>query len=102
MELTSVIYGPVITEKGERLKAQLRTYALRVAPDATKILVKNALQKYFDVQVKAVRVVKVGPKTRVFGKGAIMEKRHPYKKMLVTLTKESKALDLSAFHMHSS
>jgi large subunit ribosomal protein L23 len=102
MDLTSVIYGPIVTEKGERLKAGQRTYTLKIAPTATKVDVKNALKKFYDVEVSSVRVIKVWPKTRLFGKGVLMEKRHGYKKALVTLSKNSKALDLSAFHVHSS
>lgn len=98
MDLTRVIYGPIVTEKAERLKAMLKTYVLRVDPAATKVDVKNALKQHFDVQVAHVRVMHVSAKTRdLGGQGGTMEKRHPYKKMLVTLTKDSKALDLAAF-----
>lgn len=97
MNLASVILGPIVTEKSERLKAIERTHAIKVAPKATKIDIKNALRRYFDVDVSSVRVIRVHGKTRRFGRGSTMEKRHPYKKALVTLTKDSKNLDLASF-----
>ncbi len=96
MELTRVILGNVITEKSEILK-QDRTYALKVDPAATKVDIKNALHKFFNVEVTSVRVLRVGSKTRAVGPRSIV-KRRPYKKVFVTLTKNSKALDLAQFH----
>lgn len=96
MELTRVILGPIVTEKSEVMKQQTKTYALKVSKDATKVDVKNALRKYFDVEVSSVRAVRVGTKTRMAGAQSIT-KRKPYKKMFVTLTKKSKNLDLAQF-----
>lgn len=96
MELSRVILGPVVTEKAERLKAQ-NTYTLRVAGQATKIDVKNALRKYYDVDVAVVRVLNTVPKRRLIGAGVVMEKRHRNKHMIVRLAKKSKPLDLAAF-----
>jgi large subunit ribosomal protein L23 len=98
MDLTRVIIGSVVTEKAERQKAAERhTYTLRVQPRANKVDIARALETYFGVDVASVRVMKVQPKTRMFGEGSTMEKRHSYKKALVTLTKDSKVLDLSSF-----
>ncbi len=98
MDLTRVIISPVITEKAERLKATpgAKVYTMIVAKFATKIDVRNALKRFYDVDVKHVRVSRVQPKTRMVGAGT-MEKRHTMKKVMVTLTKDSKALDLAAF-----
>lgn len=102
MELTKVILGPVVTEKAERLKAQgAHTYTMLVHPDATKIEVKNAIRRYYDVEVKKVRMIKVWAKTRVLQTGATMEKRHAAKKALVTLAPKSKPLDLASFEVPS-
>ncbi len=94
MHLSSVIIGPVVTEKAERLKTE-GTYTLKVNQAATKIDVKNALRKYYDVEVASVRVLRTRPKTRIVGQGTVMEKRHRSKRMIVRLTKKSKALDLT-------
>lgn len=96
MELSSVIIGPVVTEKAERQKLA-GTYMLQVHPHATKIDLKNALRKYYDVDVASVRVLRTTPKTRIAGQGVTIEKRHRTKRMIVRLEKKSKALDLTTF-----
>jgi len=97
MELTSVIIGPVVTEKAERLKASAGTYTLTVDQNATKIDVKNALRRFYDVEIDGIRVLRTRPKTRDMGQGRSIEKRHRTKRMIVRLTKKSKKLDLSTF-----
>jgi large subunit ribosomal protein L23 len=95
MDLSRVIIGQVVSEKAERLKGQ-RTYTLRVAKKATKIDVKAALKRYYDVEAVSVRVMCVAAKTRSF-RGGVMEKRHPFKKVMVTLESKSKPLDIATF-----
>ena len=106
MDLSRIIIGPVVTEKAERLKAgsgaSSHTYTLHVAPDATKVDIKNSLKIFYDVDVTTVRIIKTQPKVRNLGAGKIMEKRHAYKKALVTLAAKSKTLDISAFQTISS
>jgi len=95
MELTRVIIGSVYTEKAERQKEN-RIYTLQVAPDATKIDVKNALKKFYDVEVSSVRAMRVGAKMRNVGSKQIA-KRKPSKRMIITLAPKSKTLDVTAF-----
>ncbi len=98
MDLHRVILGSIVTEKAERLKASgKRMYTLHIAQHATKIDVKNALRKLYDVKATTVRIVRVGKKTRLFGRSQVLQKRDPYKKALVTLSTDSKTLDLNAF-----
>lgn len=97
MDLSRVILGPVVTEKAERLKAERKTYTIRVAPAATKIEVQKALKEFYDIDIVRIRVIRTRGKMRILGQGKVMEKRHPTKKMMVTLTSGSKALDLTAF-----
>lgn len=97
MELSQVVVGPVVTEKAERQKAVSRTYTIRVAPRATKIDVSNALTKYYDVEVTSVRVMRMPSKTRAVGRGKVITKRKPFKKVMVTLSKKSKPLDIANF-----
>lgn len=96
MDISRVITGTIVTEKAERLKGN-RTYTLRVDPAATKVDVLNALQKYYDVEVTSVRVMRVGPKKRSLGGARTLTKRHRFKKAVVTLSDKSKALDLAQF-----
>jgi len=97
MELAHVILGPVVTEKAESLKGTSRTHTLKVSPRATKIDVKNAMKKFYDIDVDSVRIMRTTPKTRRIGRGGTMEKRHRTKKAMVTLSKESKNFDLANF-----
>ncbi|PIR48405.1 50S ribosomal protein L23 [Candidatus Peregrinibacteria bacterium CG10_big_fil_rev_8_21_14_0_10_55_24] len=94
MDLSRVIIGPVVTEKAERLKTQ-HVYTLQVDAQATKIDVCAALRRYYDVEVKQVRVLCVRPKFRAFGRSGVMRKRHPAKRVLVTLKPKSKPLDIA-------
>lgn len=97
MDLSRVILGQVVTEKAEALKNR-RVYTLHVAPVATKVDVKNALKKFYDVDVTSVRMMLVRPKTRsVSSLGTDMEKRHRAKKAFVTLAPKSKILDITSF-----
>ncbi|MBI4129587.1 50S ribosomal protein L23 [Candidatus Peregrinibacteria bacterium] len=96
MDLANVIVGSVLTEKSERLKAA-RTHTLRIASAATKLEVRQALKKLYDVDVERVRVFFVRPKRRLLGSGRVMEKRHRWRKALVTLREGSRALDLASF-----
>lgn len=96
MELTQVILGPVVTEKSEQLKSA-NTHVIRVNPKATKVDVKNALKKFYGVDVASVRVLRTGPKYRMMRNGDFMMKRHRTKRVMVTLAKQSKSLDLATF-----
>ncbi|HAI99004.1 TPA: 50S ribosomal protein L23 [Candidatus Peribacteria bacterium] len=98
MDLSHIILGPVVTEKAERLRTE-HTHTLRVAPKATKIDVKAALKRYYDVDVTSIRVLRTHGKEKAMPRGGTMEKRHPYKKMIITLSKKSKSLDLVSFKM---
>lgn len=96
MDLTQIILGAIVTEKAERGKAQ-RSYTLRVVKSATKIDIKKALKRYYDIDAESVRVMRVVPKERLIGSGRTIVKRHSWKKALVTLSEKSKPLDLVQF-----
>lgn len=97
MDLSHVIVGPITTEKSERLKGVNRTYTIKVAPNATKVDVRNALAKYYDVEATSVRSLRNPSKTRRVGRGKVMVKRKPYKKVMVTISQKSKPLDIASF-----
>ena len=93
MDLTiyDVIVGPVITEKAYELNKNLKQLVLKVHPHANKPLVKEALEKLFDVKVKSVNIsIRKGKKRKVSRRvveGALT------KKAFVTLA-EGYSLDL--------
>lgn len=95
MHHTTVIMGPVVTEKAEAGKATARTYSLMVRKEATKIDVKNALRMIYGVDVSSIRSMNVRGKSRKVGQSRIFTKRSAFKKMLVTLSKKSPSLDLA-------
>lgn len=96
MNLSRVIIGPVVTEKAERQK-ELRAYTVKVNPRATKVDISAALKKHFNVEPVSVRVLPVRQKSRLAGAGKSIVKRSPHKRAVVTLSSESKPLDLTRF-----
>jgi large subunit ribosomal protein L23 len=81
--LQDVVKRPLITEKSERNREAARQFAFEVHRDATKIQVKQAVEKLFSVHVLAVRtVVARGKNKRV---GRTMGRRPNWKKAFVTL-----------------
>ncbi|MFA5034303.1 MAG: 50S ribosomal protein L23 [Candidatus Margulisiibacteriota bacterium] len=69
MEVENVILGVVVTEKSLGNRPQ-GGYSFRVHLDATKIMVKQAVEKLFKVKVKSVNMLNVRGKRRVMGKTA--------------------------------
>jgi large subunit ribosomal protein L23 len=86
-----VVKRPIITEKSERNREAARHYAFEVHQDATKIQVKNAVEKLFAVHVTAVRTsIARGKNKRV---GRSIGRRPNWKKAVVTL-KEGETISL--------
>src|SRR4051812_46136639 len=80
--LFGVIVAPVYTEKATRLAEDSNKKVFKVRMDADKAQVKEALEKLFSVEVKAVNMLRVPGKRRVF-KGR-RGQRSDYKKAIVT------------------
>jgi len=81
-----VLRRPLITEKSNYQNAKLHQYAFEVAEDATKALVKDAIELLFDVQVLRVNVINAPAKrTRRWRSRRVMVRRSGYKKAIVTL-----------------
>jgi large subunit ribosomal protein L23 len=77
-----VIVSPVITEKATILSEQNKV-VFKVRKDATKPQIKAAVEKLFDVKVKAVNTIVTEGKIKVF-KGRLGQ-RSDVKKAIVTL-----------------
>lgn len=81
-----VLRRPLITEKSRRQFKALQQYAFEVAPDATKTLVKDAVETIFDVDVVRVRIINVpGKRTRRMPTRRMVIRKSGYKKAIVTL-----------------
>lgn len=86
-----VIVAPVITEKSTNLSEQNKV-VFKVAIDATKPQIKTAVEKLFDVKVKAVNTLVSKGKTKVFR--GIRGRRSDVKKAIVTL-EEGHSIDVT-------
>lgn len=86
-----IILSPVITEKAT-MASEHNQVTFRVANDATKPEIKQAVEKLFDVKVKAVNTLRqVGKVKRFRGK---LGKRSDYKKAIVSLA-EGHSIDVT-------
>ena len=81
--LHEIIRKPLISEKANMLKDDSQIVTFEVDRGANKIEIKQAVEKAFDVKVKAVNTIQFrGKKKRV---GANMGQRNNWKKAYVTL-----------------
>lgn len=87
-----IIKAPVITEKSAAISADGKKVVLKVAKEANKIQIRQAVENAFDVKVESVNTVNVRPKKKRVGRYTGTTKA--YKKAIITLAEGSK-LDLS-------
>ena len=81
-----VLRRPLVTEKSNYLNADLHQYVFEVTADATKNMVKDAVETLFDVTVLRVNVVNVPAKrTRRLRSRRVAVRRGGFKKAIVTL-----------------
>ncbi len=65
-KLYTTLVSPIISEKSTRVGEQSNQYVFRVAKNATKKQVKDAVEKIFDVQVEKVQILNMKGKSKVF------------------------------------
>lgn len=87
-----IIRSPIVTEKTTAL-SEHNQYAFRVARDATKPEIREAVETLFSVKVTAVNTLNVKGKVKRF-RGRL-GKRSDVKKAIVTLA-EGESLDTMA------
>jgi large subunit ribosomal protein L23 len=81
-----VLRRPILTEKSSHQYAKLHQYAFEVASEATKKMVKDAVETLFDVTVLKVNIINVPAKrTRRARSRRLLVRRSGYKKAIVTL-----------------
>ncbi len=83
LAVQDVVVRPLVTEKGERNRELHRHYAFEVHRSASKIQVRQAVEKLFSVHVTAVRTSVHRGKTKRVGRSA--GRRPDWKKAVVTL-----------------
>lgn len=83
MNVTDVIKGPIITEKGTLVNEVGNQVLFRVDPRANKVEIRQAVERLFKVKVEKVRTSRFLGKTRRVGKTA--GRRSDWKKAYVRL-----------------
>ncbi|MBQ6029305.1 MAG: 50S ribosomal protein L23 [Treponema sp.] len=63
MEFTDILIEPVITEKANALREENK-YVFIVRPDASKIQIKEAVRKLFNVKVLSCTTINVAGKVK--------------------------------------
>jgi len=81
--LMKVLLAPHISEKSSIVADQNNQIVFKVATDASKPEIKQAVEMLFDVKVDRVQVSNVKGKTKRFG--AKMGRRSDWKKAYITL-----------------
>lgn len=88
--LLKVLEGPHISEKAALLNQQ-NQYVFRVSRDATKLEVRKAVEKLFEVEVEKVQLLNTPGKSKGFR--MIAGRRPGWKKAYVRLA-EGQSIDL--------
>ena len=88
MKLTDIIRRPLITEKTTLLREDGRTLVFEVAPGATKIDIKRAVEKLLGAKVAGVRTARAHGKMK--RQGRFIGQRSDWKKAYVKLREGEK------------
>ena len=88
MKQWEIIKGPIITEKSNDLLENENKYTFKVALNANKVEIKQAIEAIYKVKVLSVATVRVLPKHRRVGK--YEGYRPAYKKAIVKLANDDK------------
>ena len=86
-----IIIKPVITEQSMEATED-KKYVFKVATDANKTEIQNAIEKIFDVKVEKVNTIRMEGKEKRQG-AAPAGRRASYKKAMVKLTADSKTIE---------
>ena len=87
-----VIQKPIITEKSMDAMAD-KKYTFQVHPDATKTMIKDAVEKMFEgTKVAKVNTMNLDGKTK--RRGMVYGKTAKTKKAIVQLTADSKDIEI--------
>jgi large subunit ribosomal protein L23 len=86
-----VLRRPIVTEKSNFMVNTLHQYVFEVTNEANKTLVKDAIEKIFEVKVVRVNIINVPAKRARKGRSRRLGISNPgYKKAVVTLIPEDR------------
>jgi large subunit ribosomal protein L23 len=92
--LYDVLVRPLVTEKTSYQSGKLTQYSFIVADEATRTMVKDAVETLFDVKVVRVNIVNAPAKRgRRARSRRLLVRRAAFKKAIVTLA-EGQTLDI--------
>ena len=81
-----VLHRPLVTEKSSYLSGKLNKYSFEVANDATRTMVKDAIETIFDVEVVRVNIMNTAAKRGRRSKSRrLLVRKSGFKKAIVTL-----------------
>ncbi len=89
-----VLRRPLVTEKSSYQSGKLGQYTFEVAGDATRTLVKDAVETMFDVKVDSVNILNAPAKRGRRAKSRrLLVRKSGFKKAIVTLA-EGQTLEI--------
>lgn len=89
-----VLRRPLVTEKSSYQSAKLGQYTFEVASDATRTMVKDAIETLFDVDVVRVNILNApGKRGRRARSRRLLVRKSGFKKAVVTLA-EGQSLEI--------
>jgi large subunit ribosomal protein L23 len=86
-----LIVRPIVTEKATDDTGRRNAYAFRVPRDATKIEIRKAVERLFEVKVLSVNTLTVRGKWKI--RGRTIGRSQEWKKAMVTL-QEGQTIDV--------
>ena len=97
MNSYDIIRRPIISERSmepvyDRQGEEIKRYTFEVPMTVNKIEIKKAVEEVFGVKVAAVNTMHVLGKVKRMGK--FQGRRPSYKKAIVTIPKDSKAIEI--------
>ncbi len=87
--LYDVIRRPLVTEKSNYQSSKLHQYTFEVAGNATRTMVKDAIETLFDVKVVRVNILNTAAKRSRRRNRRLLVREPGFKKAIVTLAEGS-------------
>ncbi len=84
-----VIRRPLVTEKTNYQTSKLHQYTFEVMDNATRTMVKDAIEKLFDVKVTRVNILNTAAKRSRRRNRRLLVRESGFKKAIVTLAEGS-------------
>ena len=95
MNLSDVLIKPVLSEKANKQSEKMNRYTFVVDRKANKLEIKNAVEKFYGVQVEDVNTCVMPSKLKSkYTKAGFITGRKPAKKKALVTIAEGESIDL--------